>query len=122
MKGLIPLVLGIFGTFTFSWVGLTVIPNLQIGHLDPQMDEEGTDVYPAPKSGMTERGSHVFAANDRRVDADLASPLLDRCRRFGGKLGTHDRFNRRDGSRLRAGGLAKTEQVIRPVRIISAEK
>ena len=57
MKGLIPLVLGIFGTFTFSWVGLTVIPNLQIGHLDPQMDEEGTDVYPAPQSGVSHKES-----------------------------------------------------------------
>ena len=27
MKGLAPLFLGIFGTFAFSWVGLTVIPN-----------------------------------------------------------------------------------------------
>ncbi|PYK38820.1 MAG: hypothetical protein DME49_06250 [Verrucomicrobia bacterium] len=84
MKGLIPLVLGIFGTFTFSWVGLTVIPNLQIGHLDPQMDEEGTDVYPAPKSGMTERGRHVYAANgciychSQQVRADYAASDIDR--------------------------------------------
>src|SRR5207244_12498413 len=55
--------LGLFGTFTFSWVGLTVIPNYQIGHLDPQSDEEGTDVYPVPKSGMAERGRHIYAAN-----------------------------------------------------------
>jgi len=84
MKGLIPLVLGIFGTFTFSWVGLTVIPNLQIGHLDPQMDEEGTDVYPAPKSGMTERGRRVYAANgciychSQQVRADYAASDIDR--------------------------------------------
>src|SRR5207248_11263070 len=31
VKGLVPLFLGVFGTFAFSWVGLTVIPNLQIG-------------------------------------------------------------------------------------------
>jgi cbb3-type cytochrome oxidase cytochrome c subunit len=89
MKGLIPLLLGIFGTFTFSWVGLTVIPNLQIGHLDPQMDEEGTDVYPAPKSGMTERGSHVFAANgcfychSRQLRPDYAASDIDRARDLG---------------------------------------
>ena len=89
MKGLIPLLLGIFGTFTFSWVGLTVIPNLQIGHLDPQMDEEGTDVYPAPKSGMTERGSHVFAANgcfychSRQLRPDYAASDIDRTRDLG---------------------------------------
>ena len=63
MKGLAPLFLGIFGTFAFSWVGLTVIPNWQIGHLNPQSDEEGTDTYPQPQSGMFQRGAHVYAAN-----------------------------------------------------------
>jgi len=63
MKGLLPLFLGVFGTFAFSWVGLTVIPNYQIGHLDPQIDEEGTDIYPQPKSGMADRGRHIYTAN-----------------------------------------------------------
>ena len=63
MKGLAPLFLGIFGTFAFSWVGLTVIPNWQIGHLNPQSDEEGTDIYPQPQSGMFQRGARVYAAN-----------------------------------------------------------
>lgn len=63
MKGLAPLFLGIFGTFAFSWVGLTVIPNWQIGHLNPQSDEEGTDIYPMPQSGMVTRGASVYAAN-----------------------------------------------------------
>src|SRR5213082_4276787 len=63
MKGLAPLFLGIFGTFAFSWVGLTMIPNWQIGHLDPQMEEDGTDAYPMPQSGMVERGARVYAAN-----------------------------------------------------------
>src|SRR5262245_25092697 len=63
MKGLAPLFLGIFGTFAFSWVGLTVIPTWQIGHLNPQSDEEGTDIYPRPQSGMFQRGARVYAAN-----------------------------------------------------------
>jgi len=63
MKGLATLFLGIFGTFAFSWVGLTVIPNWQIGHLNPQSDEEGTDIYPMPQSGMVTRGARVYAAN-----------------------------------------------------------
>lgn len=63
MKGVAPLFLGIFGTFAFSWAGLVAIPNAQIGHLDPQMDEEGNDAYPAPESGMVERGRKVYAAN-----------------------------------------------------------
>jgi hypothetical protein len=44
-------------------VGLTVIPNWQIGNLNPQSDEEGTDVYPLPQSGMVTRGARVYAAN-----------------------------------------------------------
>src|SRR5437667_209445 len=84
MKGFVPLVLGIFGTFAFSWMGLILIPNLQIGHFDPQMDEEGTDVYPAPKSGMADRGRKIYAANgciychSQQVRADYAASDIDR--------------------------------------------
>lgn len=63
MKGLQPLFLGIFGIFAFSWLGMTVVPNLQIGSLNPQSDEEGTDIYPMPPSGMALRGAQVYAAN-----------------------------------------------------------
>ena len=84
MKGLVSLFIGLFGTFAFSWVGLTVIPNLQIGALNPQMDEEGTDIYPAPKSGMAERGRRIYAANgciychSQQVRPDYASSDIDR--------------------------------------------
>ena len=84
MKGLAPLFFGIFGTFAFSWLGLTVIPNWQIGHLNPQSDEEGTDVYPQPQSGMFERGAHVYAANgciychSQQVRADYAAADIER--------------------------------------------
>jgi cytochrome c oxidase cbb3-type subunit 2 len=84
MKGLFPLFLGLFGTFAFSWIGLTVIPNWQIGHLDPQMDEEGTDIYPMPKSGMAERGERVYTANgcfychSQQVRPDYISSDIDR--------------------------------------------
>src|SRR6516165_8686342 len=83
MKGLLPLFLGLFGTFAFSWVGLTVIPNMQIGALNPQSDEEGTDIYPMPKSGMAERGRRVFVANgcfychSQQVRADYAAADVD---------------------------------------------
>jgi cytochrome c oxidase cbb3-type subunit II len=86
MKGLLPLFLGLFGTFAFSWIGLTLIPNWQIGHLDPQSDEEGTDIYPMPKSGMAERGRKVFTANgcfychSQQIRADYAADDLDRTR------------------------------------------
>ncbi len=84
MKGLAPLFLGLFGTFAFSWVGLTVIPNMQIGALNPQMDEEGTDIYPAPKSGMADRGRQVYAANgcvychSQQIRPDYVSADIDR--------------------------------------------
>lgn len=84
MKGLVSLFIGVFGTFAFSWVGLTVIPNLQIGALNPQTDEEGTDIYPAPKSGMAERGRRIYAANgciychSQQVRPDYASSDIDR--------------------------------------------
>ena len=84
MKGLAPLFLGIFGTFAFSWVGLTVIPNWQIGHLNPQSDEEGTDTYPMPQSGMFARGARVYAANgcvychSQQVRADYAAADIER--------------------------------------------
>jgi cytochrome c oxidase cbb3-type subunit 2 len=84
MKGIVPLFLGIFGTFVFSWAGLTLIPNYQIGHLDPQMDEEGNDAYPAPKSGMAERGRKIYSANgcvychSQQVRADYAASDIER--------------------------------------------
>lgn len=84
MKGIAPLFLGIFGTFAFSWAGLTMIPNIQIGHLDPQMDEEGNDAYPAPKSGMADRGRQVYAANgcvychSQQVRPDYAGADMER--------------------------------------------
>jgi cytochrome c oxidase cbb3-type subunit 2 len=84
MKGLAPLFLGIFGMFAFSWIGLTVIPTWQIGHLNPESDEEGTDIYPRPQSGMFERGAHVYAANgcvychSQQVRADYIADDIER--------------------------------------------
>jgi len=84
MKGLTPLFLGIFGTFAFSWIGLTVIPTWQIGHLNPESDEEGTDIYPRPQSGMFVRGAHVYAANgcvychSQQVRADYIADDIER--------------------------------------------
>ena len=89
MKGLVSLFIGVFGTFAFSWVGLTVIPNLQIGALNPQMDEEGTDIYPAPKSGMADRGRRIYAANgciychSQQIRPDYAAADIDRVRDAG---------------------------------------
>ena len=84
MKGLASLFIGLFGTFAFSWVGLTVIPNIQIGALNPQADEEGADTYPTPKSGMAEHGRQIYAANgciychSQQVRPDYAAADIDR--------------------------------------------
>ena len=84
MKGLAPLFLGIFGTFAFSWIGLTLLPTWQIGHLNPESDEEGTDIYPRPQSGMFERGARVYAANgcvychSQQVRADYIADDIER--------------------------------------------
>jgi cbb3-type cytochrome oxidase cytochrome c subunit len=83
MKGFAPLILGILATLAFSWFGLAYIPDLQIGHLEPQSDEEGTDIYPMPRSGMAERGRRVFVANgcfychSQQVRADYAASDVD---------------------------------------------
>jgi hypothetical protein len=61
-----------------------MIPNWQIGHLDPQTDEEGSDAYPVPKSGMAERGRKVYASNgcfychSEWVRPDYAGSDIDR--------------------------------------------
>ncbi|PYI91425.1 MAG: hypothetical protein DME97_14160 [Verrucomicrobia bacterium] len=85
MKGLTALFLGIFGTFAFSWAGLTLIPNFQIGHLDPAVNQDDeNDIYPVPKSGMAERGRKIYAANgcvychSQQVRADYAASDIDR--------------------------------------------
>ncbi len=64
MKGLLPLFLGILGTLAFSWLGLAIVPNGQVGHLDPQVSKDDeNDIYPMPRSGMAERGRKVYMAN-----------------------------------------------------------
>jgi cbb3-type cytochrome oxidase cytochrome c subunit len=84
MKGLKSLFLGLFAIFAFSWLGLALVPNAQIGHLDPQSDEEGTDVYPVPVSGMAERGRKIYTANgcvychSQQVRPDYDSSDIDR--------------------------------------------
>ena len=83
MKGFAPLILGLLATLAFSWLGLAYIPDLQIGHLEPQSDEEGTDIYPMPRSGMAERGRRVYVANgcfychSQQVRPDYAASDID---------------------------------------------
>ena len=83
MKGFTPLIVGLLATLAFSWLGLAYIPDLQIGHLEPQSDEEGTDIYPMPRSGMAERGRRIYVANgcfychSQQIRADYAAADTD---------------------------------------------
>jgi len=67
MKGLFPLFLGSSAP-SCSRGSLTVVPNAQIGHLDPQTDEEGADAYPcrnqawSSAAGRSTRRTAVFIA------------------------------------------------------------
>ena len=85
MKGVLPLFLGIFGTFAFSWVGLTLIPNSQIGHLDPQTDEEGSRcIIRCRNPGWPIAAGKIYVANgcvychSQQVRADYAASDIER--------------------------------------------
>jgi cytochrome c oxidase cbb3-type subunit 2 len=63
MKPSPTLLAGIFAAFAFSWFGLTIIPQGQIGNLQPEVDEEAGTVYPMVPSGLAERGRQVYHEN-----------------------------------------------------------
>jgi cytochrome c oxidase cbb3-type subunit II len=63
MKPSPALLAGIFAAFAFSWFGLTVVPQEQIGNLQPEVDEEAGTVYPMVPSGLAERGRQVYHEN-----------------------------------------------------------
>ena len=63
MKSSTTLFAGIFATFALGWLGLVAVPEGQIGHLQPQVDEDSGDVYPVDISGVVEQGRRVFASN-----------------------------------------------------------
>jgi len=62
MNSLPKIFLGVFLTFASSWVGLVALPYLNLGFLQPQVDEELGEVLPPPRSGLAEVGSRVYAA------------------------------------------------------------
>ena len=57
------LVTGVFASFAAAWCALIVIPQAQIGHLQPQIDEENADVYPLDIVGLAQQGRSVYVAN-----------------------------------------------------------
>ena len=63
MKSTPLLFAGVFASFAAAWCALIAIPQAQIGNLQPQVDEENSDVYPVDISGLSEQGRKVYIAN-----------------------------------------------------------
>ena len=56
--------IGVFAAFALAWVGVVVVPQAQLGKLQPQVDEDNTtDVYPVNTGGIEAQGRRVFVAN-----------------------------------------------------------
>jgi len=53
---------GIFATFALGWAGAVMIPQFQLGGLQPQVDEEMGDIYPINVGGVTDQGRRVYAS------------------------------------------------------------
>ena len=53
----------IVGIFMFNWFAMVVFPWLELGHLDPIQDENGTDILPWDTSGSAHAGERVYAAD-----------------------------------------------------------
>ena len=63
MSKLPPLVFGIFLVFTAAWFGVVGYSYLQLGRMQPVVDENTGDVNPPPLSGLAAAGQRVYAAN-----------------------------------------------------------
>jgi cbb3-type cytochrome oxidase cytochrome c subunit len=57
------LFLGVFFSLSLSWLGMIVIPQLQIGRQQQVIVEPENYRYPSPRSGAAERGADVYRAN-----------------------------------------------------------
>jgi cytochrome c oxidase cbb3-type subunit 2 len=53
----------IFAVFLFTWVGLVLLPWVELGHLAPIETEGSTDITPWDSTGAAHQGEHVYAAN-----------------------------------------------------------
>jgi cytochrome c oxidase cbb3-type subunit 2 len=53
----------IFGIFLFTWIGLVVLPWIELGHLPPIQDEGGSDITPWDAPGLAHQGEKIYAAD-----------------------------------------------------------
>jgi len=49
--------------FLFSWIGLVVLPWMELGHQPPIQDADSEDLTPWNASGAAHAGEHVYAAD-----------------------------------------------------------
>ena len=54
---------GILGVFALSFIGLAMMPQVQLGSLQPQVNEEEGDIYPINSAGEAAQGRQVYTAN-----------------------------------------------------------
>lgn len=57
------LFLGIFLTLASSWCGLVLVPQLQLGRLDPAKNADTGVIYPTDRPGLARQGREVYRAN-----------------------------------------------------------
>lgn len=63
MNKLPTLVFGIFLLFVGAWLGVVGYSYLQLGRMEPALDESTGDSNPPPLSGLAAAGQRVYAAN-----------------------------------------------------------
>ena len=51
---------GIFAALTFSWAGMVLAPNAQLGHLTPYYDDGEGNSFPLRPSGVAAQGELVY--------------------------------------------------------------
>jgi cytochrome c oxidase cbb3-type subunit II len=54
---------GVFAAFALCWFGLVVVPQNQLGGMQPEVDSDSGAVYPPVPSGLAARGREIYAAN-----------------------------------------------------------
>lgn len=63
MNRLPSLIIGIILTFAASWAGVVAYSYLQLGRLEPVVDESSGETNPPPLPGLVAAGQRVYAAN-----------------------------------------------------------
>ncbi|HRJ73343.1 MAG TPA: cbb3-type cytochrome c oxidase subunit II [Terrimicrobiaceae bacterium] len=63
MNRLPPLIFGVFLTFAAAWLGVVAYSYIELGRMEPVLDEASGEINPPPISGLAAAGQRVYAAN-----------------------------------------------------------